>query len=225
MEKLKHMKESLVHAVQSQVDGHLNEVDTKELGEAVDMIKDLSEAIYYCTIVESMEKSEKEGGNEQHKAPMYFYTERMYPREMAYREFPMMYRDYPEYYSPYGRDRMYADGRGGSSGGNSNGGSSGGNSGSGGSSGGSSAYTPMMITGQPVDKGMLRDVREGRSPMARRSYMEAKAHQHDSASKMKELETYMQELSQDLTEMIQGSSPEEKQLLQQRIATLATKIK
>jgi hypothetical protein len=30
-------------------------VDTKELGEAMDMIKDLSEAIYYNTIVKSME--------------------------------------------------------------------------------------------------------------------------------------------------------------------------
>lgn len=39
---------------------HLENVDTKELGEAVDMIKDFSEAIYYCTITESMEKAEKE---------------------------------------------------------------------------------------------------------------------------------------------------------------------
>ena len=29
------------------------------MGEAIDMIKDLSEAIYYCTITEAMEKSDK----------------------------------------------------------------------------------------------------------------------------------------------------------------------
>ena len=34
--------------------------DTKELGEAVDMIKDLEEAIYYCSVVEAMEDSKKE---------------------------------------------------------------------------------------------------------------------------------------------------------------------
>ena len=37
--------------------GDLTSVDAKELGEAVDMIKDLSEAIYYCTITESMERA------------------------------------------------------------------------------------------------------------------------------------------------------------------------
>ena len=49
MERLKHMKETLMSCVQGQL-GDLSSVDAKELGEAVDMIKDLSEAIYYCTI-------------------------------------------------------------------------------------------------------------------------------------------------------------------------------
>ena len=59
IEVLKEMKDGLVKCVHSQMD-HLESVDTKELGEAVDMIKDFSEAIYYCTIIESMEKAEKE---------------------------------------------------------------------------------------------------------------------------------------------------------------------
>ena len=42
---------------------------------------------------------------------------------------------------------------------------------------------------------------------------------------MMELEKYMQELSKDLTEMIEGSSPEEKQMLHQKIAELANKLK
>jgi hypothetical protein len=42
---------------------------------------------------------------------------------------------------------------------------------------------------------------------------------------MQELEAYMQELAQDMSEMIQEASPEEKQLLQQKIATLASKVK
>jgi hypothetical protein len=42
---------------------------------------------------------------------------------------------------------------------------------------------------------------------------------------MRELEAYMQELTTDITDMIQDASPEEKLMLQQKISTLATKIK
>ena len=52
-ERLKHMKETLMCAVEMQL-CELGEVDTKELGEAIDMIKDLEEAIYYCTVTEAM---------------------------------------------------------------------------------------------------------------------------------------------------------------------------
>jgi hypothetical protein len=54
--------------------------------------------------------------------------------------------------------------------------------------------------------------------------MEAKEMHHDKAVKMKELENYVSELGKDLTEMIRDASPEEKQLLQIKLAALATKI-
>ena len=57
-EALKTMKEQLVTCVQSQM-GKIQETDAKQLGQAIDMIKDLSEAIYYCTITEAMEKGEE----------------------------------------------------------------------------------------------------------------------------------------------------------------------
>ena len=74
MERLKQMKDSLVSIVQSQMGGHLDQVDTKELGEAIDMIKDLEEAIYYCTITKAM--TEKEDKEKEHH---YYYTEKVYP--------------------------------------------------------------------------------------------------------------------------------------------------
>ena len=55
MERLKAMKETLMSAAQSQM-GNLASTDTKELGEVIDMIKDLEEAIYYCSITESMKE-------------------------------------------------------------------------------------------------------------------------------------------------------------------------
>ena len=125
MEKLKQMKEALIGCVQGQIYGNMDKVDAKELGEAVDMIKDLAETIYYCTITEAMEKEEKEG----EEAGERYYSQRKYPRypkeEWGYEREPMM---------------MYYDGRGGNSGGNSGGNTSsggGGNNSSGSNSSGS----------------------------------------------------------------------------------------
>lgn len=230
MEKLKQMKECLVGMVESQVYGNIDKVDAQELGAAVDMIKDLAEAIYYCTITEAMEE-EGEGKEGKGKHGM------MYSRSM-----PMYHMPYPiEMYDPRYRERynygsMYAQ----SSGGNSSGSSSnGGNSGSTSSRGYHDGMMPMDYSmyndgsmyamserggNRNYREGMMRDPREGRSGERRKMYMEGKG-MKDKTHQMKELENYMQELSMDLTEMIQDASPEEKQMLQQKISTLATKIK
>ena len=71
---------------------------------------------------------------------------------------------------------------------------------------------------------MFRDVREGRSPMSRKMYMESKEMHKGTPQQMKELEKYIQELSQDIVEMIKDATPEEKVMLQQKLSTLATKI-
>ena len=60
--------------------------------------------------------------------------------------------------------------------------------------------------------------------MSRKSYMESKQMNHDKATQVKELEKYISELTADITEMIEGASQDEKQLLQRKISTLATKI-
>jgi predicted regulator of amino acid metabolism with ACT domain len=55
VEQLKNIKENLISCVHTQM-GNLANVDAKELGEVIDMIKDIEEAIYYCTITESMQE-------------------------------------------------------------------------------------------------------------------------------------------------------------------------
>lgn len=193
-ETLKTMKEMLVGQTQAQI-ANLQCADYKELGEAVDMIKDLEEAIYYCTIVESMEGS----GKEEEKYRMipsenntYYYTERYMPSEY--------YRDMDR---PYGR--MYYDGGNSSPSSNSN------------TSGGHMNYREY-----PME--MMRDSREGRSPMSRRMYMESKEMHQDKSKQLKDLENYMGELTNDMTEMIKGASPEEKQLLQKKLVALSQKL-
>ena len=152
-EKLKWMKDSLICVVENEL-CNLGEVDTKELGEAIDMIKDLEEAIYYATVTEAMNKPGKEW--EMKKS---------------------------DHHQNIDNDRMY------------------------------------------YDEPMWRDEYGGRSPMSRKMYMESKEMHKDKAIQLQELEKYAQELTADLMEMIQDATPEEKQHLSNRIATLATKIK
>jgi hypothetical protein len=70
----------------------------------------------------------------------------------------------------------------------------------------------------------FEDKREGKSYRSRRMYMEAKEAKQDKSTQMRELEKYMQELAQDVIEMVEGSSPEEKQYLSKKVSALATKL-
>ncbi len=177
MERLKAMKERLMTCVESQM-GDLSKTNAEELGEVVDMIKDLEETIYYCTVVKAMEdKDDKE------KDIMYY---------------PVMYTDGSTRY--YG-SRMYPS-------------------------------TGRMYYGSAYDRGMRdydmvypRDYREGRSGTSRRMYMESKEMHEGKEKQMVELEKYMRELSEDVMDMINDSTPEEKQVLSQKLTTLAEKIK
>ena len=243
MEKLKQMKECLTDMVEGQIYGNIDKVNAEELGAAIDMIKDISEALYYCTITEAMKEEENDHEKENKHRMMYYAP----PISMYRTPYPM------ELYGPRYRERypyptMYAQNGGGYGSNNS---SNGGNSGSGGNNargGGARGYREGMIPmehypmyeddmmynpnyemserggNRNYNEAMSRDPKEGRSGERRKMYMEGKG-MKDKTLQMKELENYMQELSTDLTEMIQDASPEEKQMLQQKISTLATKIK
>lgn len=204
MERLKNIKETLIGCAQGQL-SHLDTVDTKEMGEVIDMIKDLEEAIYYCTITKSMTEKEKEH---------HYYTGYLPTRDIDKR-YGRMYYDYP--YEDYNRDdRMYYDGNSNSSSRSNNSNLSSGNS--------SSGYNDSRdYQERPFE--IIRDRREGRSPMSRKTYMESKEMHHDKTTQMKELEKYLQELSTDITELIAEASPEEKQMMQQKITNLVAKIK
>lgn len=210
MEQLKTIKEQLIAQVQSQM-GDLKCVDTKELGEVIDMIKDLSEAVYYCEIYDQMKDSE-ESRKEQmlmRENNNYYYTERYYDSQRD------MDKDHGRMY--YSSPSSSAGNGTSSSNNGSNSGASSNSSQSMGESG-RSYYTERDY---PV---YLRDDREGRSPMKRKMYMESKSTGQDSSKSMKELENYMQELTSDMMELIGKASPEEKMMLQKKMNTLAAKV-
>ena len=176
MERLKHMKESLMCCLEAQMN-RLSEVDAKEMGEVVDMVKDLEEAMYYHTVTKAMEGKEKTGDT------YHYYTE---------------YRDMDR---PTGR-MYYSEPSMGSFSGN----------------------TDQARTYMEWDYPTMRDKREGKSHMSRKTYMEAREMHQPKTTQMKELEKYLQELSSDIVEMIQEASPEEKSFLEKKISALATKV-
>ena len=191
MERLKSIKDNLIAAVQCQ---DISSADAKEMGEVVDMIKDIEEAIYYCTITKAMEEKYPEQS-------MYYGGRgggmRGYTPDMKYR---------PEIYRDMDYDRMYYTESGMAQ------------TPSGRYSGSVSQRTKMEA---PV---RIYDSREGRSGMTRRNYMEGKEMHHNQDAQMQELKKYMQELSEDITEMIQDASPDEKLLLKQKLTSLIQKL-
>lgn len=99
MERLKSMKECLMSCAESQM-MNLQQVNAEELGEVIDMIKDLEEAIYYCTITKAMDEGKEKSTQEHH----HYYTEKViypkdeYDRDMD-KEHGRMYYTTPRYYT------------------------------------------------------------------------------------------------------------------------------
>lgn len=221
------VKDRALGIVEAQINGDIKNVDAEELGEVVDIVKDMaevmklcSEAEYYHKITEAMEKnSDPENAR---------YMEKYLPESRFYGIPPIYYTT-------------------GSNGGNN---SSGGNSSSGnyggGSNGGSGnryyednmwaprVYNPNENTMRrnQMDMGRsdmgrmdyMRDMREGRSGMTRKTYMEMTETGADANTRQKEMEQYMHDLTDDITEMVEKMDVNEKNILKQKIAQLASKI-
>lgn len=98
MEQIKDLMKSIINCVSAQT-ANMENADTKELSEAMDMIKDLAMAEYYCVLTKAMENPENVyGENWDENGPMkkgYSYSRRMMPR--GYDEYdpmrPMYYTD------------------------------------------------------------------------------------------------------------------------------------
>lgn len=211
--------------------------DLVELGMWTDIIKDLVCYDKDKKIIKAMDEAE-----ETEEAMKYIEMYEDYPERKGYRGQPrdsrgrymsrrglrgyespmMMYDDMDWDGMEQIRDMDRVHGRMGYSGSGSMGGpSSQGGQSSGGMSSGSSGGSSG---GQMGYSESGRDSREGRSGQSRRGYMESKEQGRDKQEKMKELERYTKELSEDVTEMIGDASPEEKSMLKQKLSALVQKI-
>ena len=62
-ERLMQLKTNLLGAIEGQM-CNIYDADCEELGAAIDMLKDIEEAIYFCTITEAMNGKGKYGSPE-----------------------------------------------------------------------------------------------------------------------------------------------------------------
>ena len=241
IERIHKMIECLTEKALCELDKGVENVNTEEMGEAVDMIKDLCEAEYKAVIVKSMKKADEEeeeydkellkalkgeygeeGGRRFYDEYRYKTTGRYAPKgkgtyvgRRGYEEPPYWHRyqgdmtdmDYDSMERMRDMDRL---------------------------SRGKMYYTDMsdrigMIDQPRSGSSTERDMREGRSGMSRKHYMEIKEQhkantQQDKDAKMQSLDEYMKELSTDITELITDMTPEERSLIKNKMSVLTQKI-
>lgn len=241
IERIHKMIECLTEKALCELDKGVENVNTEEMGEAVDMIKDLCEAEYKAVIVKSMKEADEEeeeynkellrelkaeygedAGRRFYDEYRYKTTGRYAPKgrgtyvgRRGYEEPPYWHRypgdmtdmDYDSVERMRDMDRL---------------------------SHGRMYYTDMsdrmgMIDQPRSGSSTERDMREGRSGISRKHYMETKEQhkantQQDKDAKMQSLDEYMRELSSDMTELLTDMTPEERTMLKSKMSVLMTKI-
>lgn len=221
IKRMHDMIEKLSECAKSEFEKGIENVNTDEMGKVTDMLKDLAEAMYYRTLTNIMEESDVEdvlGMLDRRFYDDYRYktTGRYAPKgrgsyvgRRGYEEPPYMHmmnmEDLQDWDSMSERERMRDLDR---------------------ASRGRMYYTET----EPIHKdGGMRDSREGKAGMMRKGYMETKEmHKgttpQDKEANMHSLESYLKELSEDLTELLPYMIPEERQMAKTRITTLAAKM-
>ena len=242
------MYESMENAIKHQIDGGLDKVNTHELYEAIDILKDLSEiklncvkAMYKTQIMEAMEDSEY-GEDYDENGEIRYY--RGQPRSKTsgrfmsrgdgrrnYRMTPEMYREYePEYYRDLDREtmrRMYSTtstGTSGTSRNYSDGYADGMNEGE------KRGYNNGMSEGETrgYERGYSEGSRNrgGRYDRARRNYEENKQGKNGQSDEkdMRNLETMLNEFEKELSEMLPKMSQQEKNLAKNKVTSWQSKV-
>lgn len=224
IERMHKMIECLTEKALVELDKGIENVDTKEMGEVVDMIKDLNEAEYRAVIVKSMKEADEEqkeydkellralkneygeeGGRRYYDEYRYKTTGRFAPKGKGSYVGRRGYEEPPYYHMPinyndpeYMRDMDKGMGR--------------------------MYYTEPTVSGNGSSH-----MTESGYDRAKRNYTETKEMHKantpdDKEHKMKALDGYIKELGGDITQLIGDMTAEEKNLLRNKMSTLVSKI-
>lgn len=221
IERIHKMQECLTEKAVNEFEKGIENVDTSEMGEVVDMIKDLAEAEYHSIISKAMKKADEEEeeynkellrslkaeyGEESGRryydhyryangrfAPKGKGTYRRGYEEPPYYHMPINYND-PEYMRDMDKEvgRMY--------------------------------YTEPNVSGNNTSH-----MSESGYDRAKRNYTETKEmHKantpEDKEHKMKALDGYIKELGGDITQLIGDMTAEERNLMRTKLSTLVSKL-
>lgn len=209
IERIHKMIECLTEKSLCELDNGIENVNTDEMGKAVDMIKDLCEAEYKAVIVKSMKKADEE--EEEYNKEILRALKDEYGEESGRRYYDEYRYKTSGRYAPKGRG-SYVGRRG-------------------------FDKPPYWHREPEYERDMDRE--DGRmyftEPMesdydrAKRMYTETKTihssnSTEDKEHKMKALEKYMQELGIDISDMLNGMTEEEKDMMRTKLSTLVSKI-
>jgi hypothetical protein len=209
IERIHKMIECLTEKSLCELDNGIENVNTDEMGKAVDMIKDLCEAEYKAVIVKSMKKADEE--EEEYNKEFLRALKDEYGEESGRRYYDEYRYKTSGRYAPKGRG-SYVGRRG-------------------------FSEPPYWHREPEYERDMDRE--DGRmyftEPMesdydkAKRMYTETKTihssnSTEDKEHKMKALEKYMQELGIDISDMLNGMTEEEKDMMRTKLSTLVSKI-
>lgn len=203
------MIEKLSECAKCEIDKGIENIDPCEMGQVTDMMKDLAEAMYYRTLMKSMEESsadetmemfERLGDGRRFYDNYRYSNGRFAPKSRGTRrgyDEPPYFHMTPEMYRGMEHDRDI-----------------------------DRNYGRMYYT-EPATSGM--NMTESGYDKAKRHYTETKEmHKANTAEdkehKMKSLENYMKELSGDITELLTDMTAEERTMLKSKLSTLVSKM-
>lgn len=203
------MIEKLSECAKCEIDKGIENIDPCEMGQVTDMMKDLAEAMYYRTLMKSMEESsadetmemfERLGDGRRFYDNYRYSNGRFSPKGRGTRrgyDEPPYFHMTPEMYRGMEHDRDI-----------------------------DRNYGRMYYT-EPATSGM--NMTESGYDKAKRHYTETKEmHKANTAEdkehKMKSLENYMKELSGDITELLTDMTAEERTMLKSKLSTLVSKM-
>ena len=220
IERIHKMQECLTEKAVNELEKGVENVDTSEMGEVVDMIKDLAEAEYHSIISKAMKKADEE--EEEYDKELLRSLKAEYGEESGRRYYDQYryangrfapkgrgtrrgYEEPPYYHMPvnyndmeYMRDMDKGMGR--------------------------MYYTEPVVS----DNNSSHTIESGYD-RAKRNYTETKEMPknntpEDKEHKMKALDGYIKELGGDITQLIGDMTAEERNLMRTKLSTLVSKL-
>lgn len=205
IKRIHEMIEKLTKCVEMEFEKGIENIDTKEMSEVIDILKDLNEAEYYAKISKAMDESEYgedydyRGAYDEHERKGYRGRMRDSKGRYMKRSYTPNTMMHDDEWEDMQRNRDMDRNLG------------------------------KMYYTEPMEMNNGQSHSESRYDRAKRGYEETKSMHKDNSSeskqmKMKSLEDYMKSLAEDVTEMVNDMSQEEKSLMKQKMQVLMQKI-